>query len=593
MPRSIKLSDLTLRARLALGFGVIVLVIMASTAVSFVVAGRVSGSATELENTSLPMVIMADNMVLDVLRFRAGVFESALNEDASADELARQLNEVETGIRTFKELYAKREDTDSLAALERMEADLKAIGESGERLILARLAFANAAATMPARKVSTVVLKKAYLSTKRRTVVQEKHVKKSVYRTLLEEVQDAQTEFDRVCEAFFTAIDNLKTAMASEASSGINEVQRASAFMLRAVTAAGISALLLSVLVGGIISRSVVTPVGRTVDLVYRVARGDLGVDIGREGKSELGRLLEAVGEMVTSLRATVLRIEGLSGSLEERSQALSQTTSDLNADTSEQARQTAQISAAMEQMSKSVIEVAESAVTAASSSQKASEVATKGRESVQKAVDGMHRIAQTVMDSSSTMGELGKSGQAIGEIVSVINDIADQTNLLALNAAIEAARAGDQGRGFAVVADEVRKLAERTSRATDEIAGMITRIQSDTSRAVEGMDTGKREVEDGLTLAEEAMVALEEIVKTSQSTAQMIEMIATAAEEQSATADHVAENMEGISKITSRTENYSEKLNSAAGELSSLARELTEAMEWFKVGGGGTQESQ
>ena len=127
--------------------------------------------------------------------------------------------------------------------------------------------------------------------------------------------------------------------------------------------------------------------------------------------------------------------------------------------------------------------------------SKKAGSTTINGGEVVKLTVEGMNRIAKVVGDASSVVKELGNSSNQIGEIIQVINDIADQTNLLALNAAIEAARAGEQDRGFAVVADEVRKLAERTTKATQEIASMIKQIQQDTGNAVESIESGNQEV--------------------------------------------------------------------------------------------------
>ncbi|WP_242653761.1 methyl-accepting chemotaxis protein [Thermincola potens] len=122
--------------------------------------------------------------------------------------------------------------------------------------------------------------------------------------------------------------------------------------------------------------------------------------------------------------------------------------------------------------------------------------VATNGGQAVERTVKGMLQVKDAVFETARKINELGEQSQKIGEIIQVIDDIAEQTNLLALNAAIEAARAGEHGKGFAVVADEVRKLAERSSKATKEIADLITNIQKGTKVAVESMQVGTREVD-------------------------------------------------------------------------------------------------
>ena len=183
-------------------------------------------------------------------------------------------------------------------------------------------------------------------------------------------------------------------------------------------------------------------------------------------------------------------------------------------------------------------------------------------------------------------MRELGKSSDQIGEIISVIDDIADQTNLLALNAAIEAARAGDQGRGFAVVADEVRKLAERTTKATKEIAGMIKKIQADTTGAVRSMEEGTTEVERGIKLADRAGTSLQEIVGVSQKLTDMVTQIAAAGEEQSSASEQISKNVEGISKVTGETAQGTQQIARAAEDLNRLTENLQQLVAAFKVRG-------
>ena len=189
------------------------------------------------------------------------------------------------------------------------------------------------------------------------------------------------------------------------------------------------------------------------------------------------------------------------------------------------------------------------------------------------------------VNKSAETVKELGKSSDQIGEIIGVIDDIADQTNLLALNAAIEAARAGEQGRGFAVVADEVRKLAERTTKATKEIAGMIKKIQADTTGAVQSMEEGTQEVERGIELADKAGMSLKEIVGVSQKVTDMVTQIAAASEEQSSASEQISKNVEGISKVTGETAQGTQQIARAAEDLNRLTENLQKLIGQFKLG--------
>jgi len=195
-----------------------------------------------------------------------------------------------------------------------------------------------------------------------------------------------------------------------------------------------------------------------------------------------------------------------------------------------------------------------------------------------------MKRIADFVNRSAVTVKALGKSSDQIGEIIGVIDDIADQTNLLALNAAIEAARAGDQGRGFAVVADEVRKLAERTTKATKEIAGMIKTIQGETAGAVASMEEGTKEVGEGIRLADRAGASLKDIVTMIQNLTDMVSQIAAASEEQSSASEQISKNVDAISSVTSQSASATQQIARAAEDLNRLTENMQEIMGNFTL---------
>jgi len=327
-------------------------------------------------------------------------------------------------------------------------------------------------------------------------------------------------------------------------------------------------------------------PLNMTVDMLRDIAEGDgdLTKRLRVASKDEIGAVAKWFNTFLDNIHDIILEVTRASSEVASASIEIAASSEQLSQGMRNQQKQTSQVSSAVEEISVSVSEVATKAQGAADAANAGGEQARDGGDIVSRAVEGMEVISREVTESAAAVGELGKRGEEIGEVIAVINDIADQTNLLALNAAIEAARAGEHGRGFAVVADEVRKLAERTTQATEEVAESIKAIQGETVRAVERMQTGTSRVDEGVNLARQAGEALTSIVESSQSMATMIESIAAAAEEQSSASNEMSRNVEQINAVTSESTQSVEQASIAATQLSEKAEQLQTLVGRFKL---------
>lgn len=347
----------------------------------------------------------------------------------------------------------------------------------------------------------------------------------------------------------------------------------------------GASLVVVVSILGFAIGRSVQSGISGMLGTIEEIAANNLAcADAEVVSNDEIGKASLALNKMKNNLHHLIRSIAETSEHVASASDELSSsaTLQAQGADT--QRDQTTQVAAAMQEMSSTVLEVSENSSRAAEASSQAAETARRGGGIVEETLSRMRAISVAVSATARKVADLGKSSDQIGRIIGVIDDIADQTNLLALNAAIEAARAGEQGRGFAVVADEVRKLAERTTTATKEIAQMIRTIQGETRSAVEAMEAGTRQAEEGVSTTAQAGDALKEIILMSDTVGQMITQIATSATEQSNASGKINQNIEQIATLVRESAEGSQQSAKACEDLSGLALDLQKTVSQFRL---------
>ena len=294
-------------------------------------------------------------------------------------------------------------------------------------------------------------------------------------------------------------------------------------------------------------------------------------------------------------LRAESARREGMLAAahqLESIAEALSSASSDLSHQikrsdegAEESSKMLSGAATAMNEMNATVQDVARNAGLASGASLETRDKALAGAKIVQNAVESITEVQTHSLSLKEDMNRLNEHAQAINQIMGVISDIADQTNLLALNAAIEAARAGDAGRGFAVVADEVRKLAEKTMVSTSDVAKAIQAIQDSTAKSMLGVENAVGSIGVATDLAGQSGAALQGIVEVVTATADQVNAIAAASEEQSAASEEINRSIVEVNEVSRLTAEAMNQASTAVADLTEQAKKLAALIQELKRG--------
>ncbi|MFM2597958.1 methyl-accepting chemotaxis protein [Vibrio fortis] len=334
-----------------------------------------------------------------------------------------------------------------------------------------------------------------------------------------------------------------------------------------------------------LLSNSITSRLTKVEQVARKVASGDLTAeDIVDDSDDELAHLGQSINQMQKSLVGLIGSISSVTNQVQSASGELSSISQDIVSGASAQADKATLIATAAEELSLTISEVAQQGTSTYEEARRSETSAEDGRSVIVEMVASIQQVSAQMGEMSEQMNTLGSHGEQIGSVIKVIEDIAEQTNLLALNAAIEAARAGEFGRGFAVVADEVRALAERTTKATQEVSGIIQAIQSGTQEAVTYTQDNCRLVDIGVEQSSGAVQALEAIVNGAANVQSMVNSIATAAEEQTAVTKEIAADITAISDISESSLQLATRSSESTMSLNAKVKELETLLGQFKL---------
>jgi methyl-accepting chemotaxis protein len=368
-------------------------------------------------------------------------------------------------------------------------------------------------------------------------------------------------------------------------AAALAEVDQQTYRLLASFVLVGVLALITGIALALLLERAIANPLRAISGVAARIGAGDLTVDLPpMQRTDEVGLLSQIFRRMIDALRELNREVRDSVGVLTGSTGEIVAATTQLAVGTAETATAVSQTTTTVEEV-RQVAEVAsQKAKHVLDSAQKSLQVTQAGKKSVEETIDGMQRIQGQMELIADSIVRLSEQGQAIGEIIASVTDLAEQSNLLAVNAAIEAAKAGEHGRGFAVVAQEVKSLADQSKQATAQIRTILNDIQKATSSAVMAAEQGSRAVEAGVKQSTDTDEAIRQLAEVITEAAQAATQIAASSQQQLVGMSQVAQAMENINQAGSQNAASTRQAETIARDLHGLGQRLKQLVEQYQL---------
>ncbi|OPX90674.1 MAG: Frizzy aggregation protein FrzCD [Pelotomaculum sp. PtaB.Bin013] len=542
--------DMKIGTRLGLGFGLILILLVISTLVGNSSMGKIQGDMNQIYNTNVVSMELAYDMLDSMAVISRETRSIILLEDSNAKQDSS--NKIEEARARYNKDFAKLREMDNTVEGKALLANVEKAIESGklsnDKVVTLGLAGNNAEAV-------SVINKEAMPGMAR--------IEDSLKNVVNYQEERSKARFNEAAQLY----------------------ARTRLFMLINSGIAIILGIFISWLITFIITRSITNPLKIAVDVAEQIADRNLRVDVPvNNSRNEIGFLIQSFHRMVENLREETRQImEGVN--------VLASSASEISASTVQFASGAAESAAALSETTATMEEVRQTVQVSSQKAKYMSEIAPKamqasqdGQDSVNETIKRMDLIQEQMVSIAESIVRLSEQSQAIGELISIVDDVAEQSNLLAVNASIEAAKAEEHGQGFAVVAQEIKSLAEQSKQATAQVRRILNDIQKATSAAVMATEQGSKAVDAGVKQSTEASESIRTMANTITEATQALTQIAVTAQQQLTGIDQVAIAMNNIEQASNQNVDSARQLETAALKLDELGRRLKELVEQYQV---------